>query len=104
LATLLNLHAAIACSLNADLDRLVIYVARQSPYDIGVVTIEAVRDAKHSGQPLHKHPPVRVKRRESLVPGCVRQPLGVITGYEGAHQSILIIKTRNVELQDHIAA
>ena len=98
------LHPAIGCSLKTDRDCLVVNVARQLHDDVGVVTIEAVRDAKHPGKPLHKRTPVSIERREPLVPGLIRQRLGVITGYEGAHQSILLVKTRNIELQDQIAA
>ena len=100
----LNLHPAIVRSLKTDRDRLVADVARQSPDDVSVVAIETVCDTEQCGEPLHKRTPLGIERREPLVPGLVRQRLGVITGYEGAHQSILLVKTRNVELQDEIAA
>ena len=100
----LNFHRTITCGLKADRNRFFADVARQPTDGAGVITIEAVRNTQNPGEPLHKCTALGIERREPLVPGGIRQRLGVITGYEGADQSILLVKTRNIEFQDQIAA
>ena len=100
----LNLPPATARGLETDRDSLVTDLARQPPDDVVVHAIEGVRDAKHSGQPLYEQTPVWIERREPPVAGGIRQRLSVIAGYECTYQSILLVKTGNIELQDQVAA
>lgn len=57
----LNLHLAIGSSFDTDSDRFVADVARQPLDDVGVITIEAVREAKHPSEPLYERTPVGIE-------------------------------------------
>jgi len=99
-----NLHPAIARSLEVNRHGLTADFASQPSDGLGMAAIEAVCNAKDPGEPLDKLTPVGIERRKSPVPGLIGQCLRVISGYEGAHQSILLIEAGDIELQDQIAA
>jgi hypothetical protein len=99
-----NLHPPIACGLEVDRQGLTADFAGQPSDGLGMAAIETVGNAKHPGEPLDKLTPMGIERRKSPVPGLIGQCLGVISGYEGAQESILLIEAGDIELPDQVAA